>query len=165
VRKLDFTCRGFSRGATGININADITTYRDEWRRSPDWNNFWARVFTNWGLATGPVPPYPPNGGHWVQLGTESFEGSHDSESSFGGWGGQNVTTLGLKPDRNARCASITAVFGNGERAELAAHKFLPRDQITRFDLPGTRRNVAKLNLNCHAERAYSMRIQIYAFK
>ena len=45
VRRLDFTCRGFSRGATGININADITTYRDEWRRSPDWNRTWSRMF------------------------------------------------------------------------------------------------------------------------
>jgi hypothetical protein len=167
VRKLDFTCRGFSRGATGININADITTYRDEWRRSPDWNTFWARVFTNWGppVVTGPPPGYPPNGEHWELLGSESFEGRHDSESSFGGWTGQNATTLGLNPDRNARCASIVAVFANGERVTLDTHKFLPRDEVTRFDLPGDRRNLVKLSLTCHADRVYSVHIKVLVRK
>jgi hypothetical protein len=165
VRKLDFTCRGFSHGATGININADITTYRDEWRRSPDWNNFWARVFTNWGPpATGPMPP-PVVSADWVLLSTESFEGRGDSESSFGGWKGQNVTMIGLRPDRDAHCYSVTALFLNGDRVQLANRQFLPRDQTTRFALPGGHRNIVKLNLKCHADRGYSVRIQIFARK
>jgi hypothetical protein len=48
IRRLDFDCAP-NRGRTAsVDINADIGRYQSEWRRSPDWNRVWSRMF-RWG--------------------------------------------------------------------------------------------------------------------
>ena len=45
VRRLDFDCQPIRGRNASVDIVADVGRYRDEWRRSPDWNRTWARMF------------------------------------------------------------------------------------------------------------------------
>jgi hypothetical protein len=47
LSRLDFDCRPTERGRASVEIVADVGQYRDEWRRSPDWQRTWSRMF-NW---------------------------------------------------------------------------------------------------------------------
>jgi hypothetical protein len=46
VEKISFRCHSTGRRGAEIKISADIGSYRDEWRRSPDWQRVWSRMFT-----------------------------------------------------------------------------------------------------------------------
>jgi hypothetical protein len=45
VRKLDFDCQPMRGRSASVDIVADIGRYQGEWRRSPDWNRTWSRMF------------------------------------------------------------------------------------------------------------------------
>ena len=49
VERLDFDCEPLDRGSGSVAISADVVAeigqYRDDWRRSPDWENTWSRMF------------------------------------------------------------------------------------------------------------------------
>jgi hypothetical protein len=47
IRRIDFQCRSLAPRVTRVDIAADIGPYRTEWRRSPDWDRVWSRMF-NW---------------------------------------------------------------------------------------------------------------------
>ena len=55
VERLDFDCQPLDRGNASVAISADVVAeigqYRDDWRKSPDWEKTWSRVF-DW--ATNP---------------------------------------------------------------------------------------------------------------
>ena len=46
VSRLDFNCRSVGRTAATVDISADVGRYQAEWRRSPDWERRWSRVFS-----------------------------------------------------------------------------------------------------------------------
>lgn len=52
VQQLDFNCVPTnSRDGTvaiSADVVADVGAYRDDWRRSPDWDRTWSRIF-DWG--------------------------------------------------------------------------------------------------------------------
>jgi hypothetical protein len=51
VRRLDFDCQPQRGRNASVDIVADIGRYQGEWRRSPDWNRTWSRMF-HWGPET-----------------------------------------------------------------------------------------------------------------
>src|SRR5882672_95379 len=90
VRRLDFNCRALAPRPAMVDISADVGRYRAEWRRSPDWDRMWARMF-NWDndrfvenrfpsdrYVTGPL-----NTQGWITLGTETFRGNYDHETTI----------------------------------------------------------------------------------
>ena len=163
VKRLDFSCVSMRpRGAT-ISIFADVGRYRDEWRHSPNWDRMWSHTF-HWGMGGGMRDDTTNN---WVTLGSESFEGRNDSESSFGGWRGHSVDRIALRPDVDARCTRVTARFGNGQTRDLNidGHDLLRAGEVRRLDLPGGDRNIVRLDLRCHAEHDFRVRIDILARK
>jgi hypothetical protein len=153
VRQLDFNCRSADRTVATVDISADVGRYQDEWRRSPDWDRMWSRVF-NWD-ATG-----------WVTLGSEQFSGRNDREVTYTGWQGRNLQEIALRPvNDDARCRNVTATFAGGERRNLNLDNgdMLLRDRITTMDLRGNRRDVTRIDMNCHAEHGGTVTIQVLA--
>ena len=49
VERLDFNCQPLDRGNGSVAISADVVAeigqYREDWRKSPDWERTWSRVF------------------------------------------------------------------------------------------------------------------------
>lgn len=49
VQRLDFVCEPTNRPDGSVAISADVVAdigpYRDDWRRSPDWDRTWSRIF------------------------------------------------------------------------------------------------------------------------
>jgi hypothetical protein len=45
VRRLDFDCQPIRGRNASVDIVADIGRYQGEWRRSPDWDRSWSRMF------------------------------------------------------------------------------------------------------------------------
>ena len=119
VTRIDFTCRSDEFRGGRIYIAGDVGRYRDEWRRDPMWTSLWAAVFGNrWDDNRGDRWDNMYN--DWVRLGTVSFEGRHDRESTFAGLRGRSVDRIGLRPlDGDARCNRITVRFANGNEREL----------------------------------------------
>jgi hypothetical protein len=181
IRRIDFDCRPDRGPAATVDISAEIGNYRDEWRRSPDWAGLWSRQFA-WANERGPVAfadrngdGYPDNprgfrererdrrdDGDWIRLGTEAFEGRRDVESSFAGFRGRDLDTIGLRPlNDDARCRRVTATFRNGQTRDLGGADFLRQDRVTRIDIPGRNRNVMSVNLACRAENGRQVTIEI----
>ena len=88
IRRIDFNCRSLERRAPArVDIAADIGRYRADWRRSPDWDRMWSRMF-NWGddrygdnRSSGrPCAGRSDRLGGWITLGTEVFNGRTDRE-------------------------------------------------------------------------------------
>ena len=106
-------------------------------------------------------------GGDWVSLGTQSFEGHNDHDSTFAGWAGRHVDRIGLRPvDGDARCMSVVATFEGGEKVKLVSGVYMmERGQMAVFDLPGYHRNLAKLYMRCRAEGDYSVSIEMFTRK
>lgn len=161
IRKLTFDCRaGSMRGGT-ISIMADIGSHRDEWRRSPDWNRMWSRLF-HWDTT----PNRPDN--EWVRVGTKSFDTRNDLEVTFAGWSGRQVDRIALKPlNGDVRCHSISAQFGNGNRRDLNvnSHMRLQEGRAYTFDLPGNERNVKEVAMRCTPIGSDSVRVEVLANK
>jgi hypothetical protein len=160
VSRINTRCHAFQRSGARIEIEADIGQYRDVWRRSPSWNQIWARMF-NWSNQPG----IDQSINYWVPITTLSFYGRTDRDGSAAGWSGKSIGAIGLRPNRNARCGRITVVFGNGQRVDLGA-RTLSAGATARFDLPGSSdRNVSRLNLACHAMNGAKVDIGVYGRK
>ena len=91
VSRLDFNCRSVGSPGATVDISADVGQYRDEWRRSPDWDRVWSRVF-NWDGDR-----YVDTSG-WIMLGSEQFSGRSDREVTFTGWQGRDLNELAFRP-------------------------------------------------------------------
>jgi len=176
VRRIDFNCRSLSRRAPArVDIAADIGQYRAEWRRSPDWDRMWSRMF-NWGDDR-----YGDNRGRdgndryvsggltsdgWITLGTEEFNGRVDRESTFAGFAGRNVERLAVRAvNDDARCSRVTATFANGQRQNLniGESNLLREDRVYQLDLPGRTRDVMRVDMTCHAENGRQVTMQVMA--
>jgi hypothetical protein len=154
IRRLDFNCSSDGRPAA-ISIVADVGGYRDAWRRSPDWQRNWAKVF-NWGSNTV---------NNWQMVGSESFDGRNDRESSYAGFRGMRVDAVALKPlETDARCSRVVARFDNGRTQVLALHNnnTLRRGEYEKLDLPGDTRNLARLDMRCRAVDGRHVTIQVF---
>lgn len=161
IRRLDFDCRAEARRGARIHVTADVGRYRDEWRRNPDWDRLWSRIFPGWGPIAQPNQP-----ARWTLLGTQHFEGRRDSESLFTGWRGRDVRRIALKPlEADARCTRVSASFANGRSRVLNIQggDRLRRGTMNVIDLPGHERNIRALSLSCRADHARRVSIQILA--
>jgi hypothetical protein len=155
VRSLTFRCGAVHDRNAAIRVSADIGRYRDTWRRSPDFGRMWAKTF-NWGSNLV---------NDWQYIGTESFEGRRDSESSFAGFRGRHVDALALKPlNADARCMRVVAHFRGGRDRPLDVNRGdrMRRGQYYKLDLPGGYRNLESLSLRCQAADARRVQIQIF---
>jgi hypothetical protein len=144
VDSIRFVCRSDEFRGGKIYIAAEVGRYGDEWRHHRDWDRLWSGIF-------GMVHPGP---GHdeWISLGRESFEGRHDSESTFAGWRGRSVDRIGLRPlDSDAACSRIVATFESGRHADLPRSGRMEQSRVTVIDLPGRNRDLRNLYLQCHA--------------
>jgi hypothetical protein len=125
----------------------------------------WSHLF-NWGPGVATNNTVGDN--HWDLIGTESFEGRRDRETSVAGRRGRRVEAIALKPlDANARCRRVTARFGNGNSRDLdlPGNNFLRQGDFQRIDLPGDVRNLDSVSLSCRATDARSVTIQVFAGK
>src|SRR5581483_5370907 len=105
LRGLTFNCAAMDRRGGVIRIVADVGRYRGDWQRGPDWQRTWSRMF-NWGSNAV---------NNWQMIGSESFEGRDDSETTFAGWRGQRTEAVALRPlESDARCSRVTASFARG---------------------------------------------------
>lgn len=158
VTRIDFRCRSLERRTARIQISADIGQYRETWRRSPDWDRLWARLFPWANDARS-------NDRDWVRLGSERFEGRRDRETASVGFRGRQLTAIGIQPiDDDARCSSIRVRFNNGRTREIGADwgDRLREDRIYRFDLPGAERNVQRVDMVCRPVGDRDVTVNIY---
>jgi hypothetical protein len=173
IRRIDFDCRSMQPRIARVDINADIGQYRADWRRSPDWDRVWSRMF-NWGdeqLAGGPYGgdryiQGPLNTAGWITLGQEVFEGRFDRETSVAGFAGRNVDRIAVRPlNDDARCSHITATFANGVTRELGIddRQVLQEDRVYQLDLPGGNRNVTRVDMACRAENGRQVTMLVMA--
>ncbi len=103
---------------------------------------------------------------NWSMLGTKSFEGRADFASNFAGMRGDDITSIGLKPvGDDAFCSQMTATFGNGMKRNFAINTNLVENRVFQIDMPGERRDVQQVDLNCHAQHGQRVAIEIYANK
>lgn len=148
VRRIDFRCRALERRNSQISIVADIGRYRETWRRSPDWDRLWARLFP-WANDEA-----QSNSSGWVRLGRERFVGALDHQTTFTGARGRRLTAIGIQAvDDDARCSNIRVHFANGRSRNVGTDwgDRLREDHIYRFDLPGAERNVQRIDMTCRA--------------
>jgi hypothetical protein len=105
--------------------------------------------------------------GDWISLGTKSFEGRNDRESTFTGWAGRHIERIGFRPvDGDARCMSIVATFDDGDKYKIVSGvAMMDRGRMEVFDLPGRHQNVAKLYMRCRAVGDYSVSIEVFMRK
>jgi hypothetical protein len=176
IRRIDFDCRSLAPRVTRVDIAADIGPYRAEWRRSPDWNRVWSRMF-NWDdgrFAGGSGYDYRYGGAGsdrlgsagWITLGSETFDGRFDRETTIAGLGGRDIEQLALRPVNNdARCSHVTATFANGATRGLAIddREVLEEDRVYELDLPGGRRDVTRIDMACHAANGGQVAMMVMA--
>lgn len=163
VSRLIFNCGARDKSGGTIRISADIGRYQEEWRRHPDFNRIWSRVF-NWGVPSNTGRGNGPQSG-WQLVSTERFEGRNDRETSVAGWRGRRVESIALKPlDANARCRQVTAHFGNGNARDLDLPRgdYLRKGRLQRIDLPGDTRNLRSVTMRCRATDAGRVAIQVF---
>ena len=175
IRRIDFDCRSTFPRVTRVDIAADIGPYRAEWRRSPDWERRWSRMF-NWdddrfaggygvtGPLYGGTGPVAATG--WITVGSEVFDGPYDQETTITGLEGRDVNRIALRPvDDDARCSHVTATFANGATRELDIddRDVLQEDRVFELDLPGARRDVMRIDMACHAENGGQVRMMVMA--
>jgi hypothetical protein len=174
IRRIDFNCRSLERREPArVDIAADIGQYRAEWRRSPDWDRMWSRMF-NWGDERYGDNRYGRDqyvsGGlgadGWITLGTETFNGRVDRETTFAGFGGRNVERLAVRAvNDDARCSRVSATFANGMTRDLniGEGNLLREDRVYQLDLPGRSRDVMRVDMTCHAENGRQVTMQVMA--
>jgi hypothetical protein len=167
IRQLQFHCRSGERDGSRIDIAADVGRYQAEWRRSPDWDRMWSRMF-HWDdrdnrsgdrYITGQLDT-----SNWITLGSERFEGRGDHEVAFPGANGRNIETIALRPvNDDARCLTVRVHFADGEIKALHPNGVMRQDRITALDLPGDRRNVTRIGMDCQAEHGAMVTMQVLA--
>lgn len=172
IRRIDFNCRSLERRDTTVDIAADIGRYRADWRRSPDWDRMWSRMF-NWTddnrLSGGTGRDRlegPLNTAGWVTLGTEVFDGRSDRETTVAGFAGRNVERIAVRAlNDDARCSRITATFNNGQSRALniGEGNLLREDRVYELDLPGRTRDVSRVDMTCHAENGRQVTMLVMA--
>src|SRR5258706_13068768 len=186
VRRLDFNCRALAPRPATVDIAADVGRYQAEWRRSPDWDRMWSRMF-NWDNNRNGYDRYGYNNDRygnndrvgndryvtgrldtsgWITLGSEEFNGRNDHEMTFGGWRARDVSSIALRPmNDDARCTNIRATFANGETRDLNIGEgtVLRQNRVNTIDLPGDRRNVQRIDMTCHAEHGGMVTMQVLA--
>ena len=168
IRRIDFACRSMAPRVTRVDIAADIGRYRADWRRSPDWDRVWSRMF-NWDddrFAGGYGITGPLDTAGWITLGSEVFDGGLDQETTITGFGGRDVERLAVRPiNDDARCSHITATFANGMTRELNIddREVLEEDRVYELDLPGGRRDVTRIDMSCQAESGRQVTMMVMA--
>jgi len=172
IRRIDFNCRSLERRETTVDIAADIGRYRADWRRSPDWDRVWSRMF-NWNddnrLAGGTGRDRidgPANTTGWVTLGTEVFNGRSDRETTVAGFAGRDVERIAVRAvNDDARCSRIMATFNNGQTRALniGEGNLLREDRVYELDLPGRSRDVMRVDMTCHAENGRQVTMTVMA--
>jgi len=173
IRRIDFACRSVGPRVTRVDIAADIGQYRADWRRSPNWDRVWSRMF-NWDdnqYAGNRDYKYGGTGGDrladgWVTLGMERFDGRIDRETTITGLAGRDVERLAVRPiNDDARCSRIAATFANGMTRELNIdeRQMLQEDRVYELDLPGGRRDVTRIDMTCHAEGGRQVTMMVMA--
>jgi hypothetical protein len=152
VDSIRFVCRSDEFRGGKIYIAAEVGRYGDEWRHHRDWDRLWSGIFGMGHPGPGPDMHGGPGHDEWISLGRESFEGRHDSESTFAGWRGRSVDRIGLRPlDSDAACSRIVATFDSGRRTDLPRSGRMEQGRVTVIDLPGRNRDLRSLTLQCHA--------------
>jgi len=172
IRRIDFACRSVGPRVTRVDIAADIGQYRADWRRSPNWDRVWSRMF-NWddNQYAGNDYRYGGTGGDrlvdgWVTLGMERFDGRIDRETTITGLAGRDVERLAVRPiNDDARCSRIAATFANGMTRDLniSERGLLQEDRTYELDLPGGRRDVTRIDMTCHAEGGRQVTMMVMA--
>lgn len=158
IQSLNFQCGadGRDRRANArIVVVADVDRYRKEWRSNPRFEREWSKIF-NWGSELV---------NDWKPLTTLSFEGKRDVESTYAGWRGDNINAVALMPlNADARCARVTARFGNGNDQPLNVNNgdLLRRGQYYKLDLPGRARDLVSLNMRCRAMGAGKVDVRVF---
>jgi len=188
IRRLDFNCRPTDRGRATVDIAADVGRYQAEWRRSPDWDRMWSRVFPWANAPSGDRYGYNDRFGNdrfgndrygndryvtgrldtsgWITLGSEQFNGRNDHEMTFGGWRARDVSSIALRPmNDDARCSNVRATFANGQTRDLNIDQgtVLRQNRVNTLDLPGDRRNIERIDMTCHAEHGGTVTMQVLA--
>lgn len=169
IRKLSFACRAGARRGGTIAIMADVGSYRGEWQHSPDWNHMWSRMF-HWSSTPDRHGDRHTgwDANNWVRVGTETFDGRNDRETTVAGWSGRSVERIALKPlNGDASCNRITARFGNGHKRDLDVNRGarMTQGRVYTFDLPGNDRNVKEVILHCSPLARYPVHVEVLARK
>ena len=151
LNRIDFDCRATDGAGGTMDVVADVTAGRvvvDPGRVVID-------RYTTGGLDTT----------GWIPIATEDFIGPYDHAMTFTGWRGRNVDALALRPlNDDAVCRNVRATFANGDtRIVDISADVLPRDRMTMIDLPGFRRDVTRIDMNCHAEHGNMVTVQVLA--
>jgi hypothetical protein len=175
IRRIDFDCRSLQREGGRVDISAEVGRYQAEWRRSPDWDRMWSRVFPwandrdrydrdrrvdNDRYVTGQLDT-----SGWIPVATERFSGLNDHQMTFTGWRGRNLDAIAFRPlNDDARCREVTVTYQDGNRDTLhLSGDFLRQDRITMIDLPGNHRDVMRIDMNCHAEHGNMVTMEVLA--
>ena len=95
-----------------------------------------------------------------------SLGGPFDRETTITGLEGRDVNRIALRPvNDDARCSRVTATFANGATRELNIddRDVLVEDRVFELDLPGARRDIAQIDMACHAENGGQVRMMVMA--
>ena len=167
IRSLAFLCRTEKRGGSNIDIDADLTGYRDQWLHDPHWAHLWAQL-TPPPMQSGSGPYHGNDESRWLSLGGMTFRGSMDNQEHFSGAGAQNVMAIAIKPaDGDARCTAIQIRFGNGRASSVGVYggSVLKQGHFYPIDLPGDVRDISRINMSCGAISQRTVRIKLYVNK
>jgi hypothetical protein len=165
VQRIISNCHGFSRGGASIDVYADVGQYAQTWRNNPTWARLWAGFFASM-FPQPSRPNYDKDVNYWVPITTVRFSGYGDRDSDAAGFAGKSITRIALRPDANAKCTRVSALFGNGVHRDLVGNfGNLYRGQTTQIDLPGGERNLVRLALRCHPVNTYTVNIQVLGRK
>jgi hypothetical protein len=102
----------------------------------------------------------------WITLGTEVFDGRVDRETTFAGFAGRNVERLAVRAlNDDARCSRVSATFTNGmtRNLNIGEGNLLREDRVYQLDLPGRSRDVARVDMTCHAENGRQVTMLVMA--
>lgn len=153
LERIDFACRANEHGMARISVAANVE-YRG-------YHN--ARYGDMWQHGR-----HMRRNGAWLMYGSEHFHGRRDHQTAYGGWRGNAINKIALKPNKDARCNRVRATFDNGNVRALNIdnHDRLEGGRMYTIDLPGNQRNVKRIDLNCHATNGRNhVKIEIYAHK
>lgn len=152
LERIDFACRTNGSGEARISVAAN---FNNGWQHA-GWNQPWDRrdrMMRN---------------SDWVMFGSKHFRGYRDHQTAYVGRRGRNVDMIGLKANDDARCNRVRATFDNGNTRDLDVGRDnrLEGGRMYTIDLPGNRRNIERIDLNCHAAYGrHHVKIDIYAHK